>query len=135
MSKYVIHPNASISLGEPRVIPSNLRYINKSLNILRSDTFSWADTVQNLSRKNKNRDELIKYIMILYYGAFGAIRKNLNVSQKKRQLKNFHLEYLKLTPSNRSPNNNNMITSSILWSRLDSLSKDQLTRLSKVITW
>jgi len=83
MSKYVIHPNASISLGEPRVIPSNLRYINKSLNILRSDTFSWADTVQNLSRKNKNRDELIKYIMILYYGAFGAIRKNLNVSSMR----------------------------------------------------
>ena len=129
-SYYVIGPNGDRMVARPvvRNIPANLKNINKRQ--WTTNTSVMLNKIRQNGWSHVKRDDIIKFIMYAYYGAFAL--KN-NDDEVRRQVHNFHYAYSKI--STRDPRNRIMISPAVLWRHLQPLTKAYLVFLAKIVEW
>lgn len=141
-SRYVVSPAGNRMVATPpmRNIPANLKNLNKRLlankNAWTANTSYMLNNIrQNGWNAGVKRDDIIKFIMYAYYGAFHLIKFDFDTENNtaRRQLHNFH--HLYSTISTRDPRNRTMIPPAVLWRRLQNLTKKSLVTLAKIVEW
>lgn len=141
-SRYVVSPAGNRMVATPPVrnIPANLKNLNKRLLANKNAwTANTSNMLNNIRRNGWNagvkRDDIIKFIMYAYYGAFHLIKFDMDTENNtaRRQLHNFH--HLYSTISTRDPRNRTMIPPAVLWRRLQNLTKKSLVTLAKIVEW
>ena len=118
-------------------IPSNLKNLNERFVTGKNAKNAWTHhtsyMLNNIRRNGWNhvgKEDLIKFIMYAYYGAFNDLKYH---NGNNSQIRNFHRAYSKL--STRNPNNKTMISPSVLWRRLQTLTPFQLVKFAEIIEW
>jgi hypothetical protein len=109
-------------------IPNNLKNLNKRL-MANKDAFA---VYQYANWPGRTREDIIRFIMYAYYAALNRVKFYDNFNSK-RKVSKFHRVYASV--STRNPDNTNMISPSVLWRRLHSLTKTFLLQLAEIIVW
>ncbi len=120
-------------------IPANFENLNKRLlaspNAWSGNTSNMLNRIRNNNWRRATRDDLIKFIMYGYYGAFAIIKfdqDGKNTSQNS--INKFHRFYS--TISSRNVFNKSMIPPRALWRRLQSIEDDKvLLKIAKMLEW
>jgi hypothetical protein len=117
-------------------IPANLKNINKRLmtspNAWTANTSYMLNMIRNKNWRNASRNDIIKFIMYGYYGAFHLVK--FGDERPKNDIAKFHHKYALV--SNRNPLNTSMIPAEVLWRRLQSITDDRfLLSLAKTVEW
>lgn len=137
-SRYVTGPTGNRMVATPivRNIPVNLKNLNTRLmsskNAWTANTSNMLNNIRNNNWRGATRDDIIKFVMYAYYGAF-HLKKFFNDDNAEKQIRSFHRAYSKI--STRNARNNSMIPTEILWRRLQGLTKASLLTLAKMVEW
>jgi hypothetical protein len=107
-----------------KAIPTSLKNLNKNLN--------WNSLKKTRNIEKMSRNNLIKFIMYAYYGAWKAMKENAS-NAARRQLHNFDYKYMNI--STRQRGNHSQIPPRVLWDKLQRLSRNYMLGLAKIIEW
>ena len=138
--RYVNNPNGRRMVATRVVnnIPANLKNLNTRLmtspNAWTANTSNMLNNIRRNNWKGASRNDIIKFVMYGYYGAFHLVKFNMNTNNISRtQIHNFHHAYARI--STRDPRNRTMISPEVLWRRLQNLTKASLLSLARIVAW
>lgn len=145
----VVGPSGNVMLATPipemrktsnnLKIPANLKNLNKRLmtspNAWTGNTSNMLNRIRNNNWRHATRDDLIKFIIYAYYGAFQVVKFSLaGANDSQNSLNKFHRFYS--TISSRNAFNKSMIPPEVLWRRLQSINSDrELLKIAKILEW
>ena len=137
-SRYVVGPNGTRMIATPTVrnnVPANMKNLNTRLMASKNAWTANTSNMLNNIRSNwsrATRDQIIKFIMYGYYGAFHLV-KFFDDEDAAKHIRQFHIEYSKI--STRNIRNKSMINPEILWRRLQALTKKSLMTFARIVEW